>query len=89
MALGAQESTVLRLVVREALALATLGVAIGAISAYYLSAMLGTMLFEIPPGDPATLAAVSALLLLVALAASYVPARRATRVDPVMALRSE
>ena len=89
MALGAQESTVLRLVVREALALAALGVAIGAVAAYYLSTMLGTMLFGIPPGDPATLAAVSALLLLVALAASYVPARRATRVDPVMALKAE
>jgi putative ABC transport system permease protein len=89
MALGAKGRTVLGLVVRQAVILAGAGVAIGTIAAYFMSKMLTSLLFAIEPGDPLTFAAVAGVLMGVALIASYVPALRATRVDPIVALRAE
>jgi predicted permease len=89
MALGARSGAVLGLVVRHALMLAGAGVAIGIVAAYYLSRTLTSLLFAIEPGDPLTFAVVAGVLMAVALIASYVPAVRATRVDPIVALRAE
>jgi putative ABC transport system permease protein len=89
MALGAQGRTVIRLIVFEALVLVALGVAAGLAGGLVLSQTMSKMLFDVAPTDPATYATVAAVLAAVALAASYVPARRATRVDPIVALRAE
>jgi putative ABC transport system permease protein len=89
MALGAQESTLVGLVVREAMLLAAAGVALGLMAAFAVSRSLATFLFQTPPTDPLTFTAVAGLLAIVALTASYIPARRATRVDPLVALRAE
>jgi putative ABC transport system permease protein len=90
MALGAQGRTVLGLVVRQALLLAAAGVGIGVILALGLSrSLVSKMLFSTSPHDAATFVSVAALLGAVALVASYIPARRATRVDPIVALRAE
>jgi putative ABC transport system permease protein len=89
MALGAQESTVVRLVVREAMLLAAAGVTLGLIAAFFVSHSLEAFLFQTRPTDPLTFAGVATLLAVVALTASYIPARRATQVDPLTALRSE
>jgi len=88
-ALGAQRTTVIWLVLREALALVLLGVAVGIPSALAASRLIASMLFGISPGDLPTIAAVSLLLLASALFAGYIPARRASRTDPVVALRTE
>jgi putative ABC transport system permease protein len=89
MALGAQERTVIGLVVRQAMALVAAGVVAGTLLALYLSQTMTKMLFSVRPTDPATFVSVAAVLAGVALLASYLPARRATRVDPIVALRSE
>jgi len=89
LALGAQERNVLRLVVRQGLVLAAVGAALGVALALAATRYLSSMLFHVPPNDPATIVAVTTLLALVALAACYIPARRATRVDPMVALRYE
>jgi predicted permease len=89
MALGAQQRDVLPLVVVQGIALALAGAVGGIGLAYGVTRYLASLLYDVRPGDPATLAAVSILLLLVALAACYLPARRATRVDPMVALRYE
>jgi putative ABC transport system permease protein len=89
MALGAQRSRVLAMVVGEAMMLTAAGIAAGLAASLLLTRLMKDLLFEVPPGDPATLGAVTATLILVALAASYLPGRRATRVDPVVALRAE
>ena len=89
MALGAQRGHVLRMVIREGMSLAALGIGIGIGGALALTTFLRTMLFEIKTTDPATFVGVSALLLLVALLACYIPARRAMKVDPMVALRYE
>jgi predicted permease len=88
-ALGAQPAEVLGMVLRHALTLAALGMGIGLAGALALSRAISGMLFGLSPSDPATLGGVAALLAAVALLASYIPARRATRVDPVEALRAE
>jgi putative ABC transport system permease protein len=88
-ALGATRSDVLRMVVGQAAWLAIAGILAGAFAAYLLTKSMAGLLFEISPFDPATVAAVALVLLSVALVASYVPGRRATRVDPVVALRAE
>ena len=88
-ALGARREELLRMVLGEALLLGTVGVAVGLAFALLLSRVIASMLFSLSPRDPATLGGVAVLLLVTALLASYVPARRATRVDPVIALRSE
>jgi ABC-type antimicrobial peptide transport system permease subunit len=89
MALGAQAGDVLGLMLRHGLKLTALGVALGLAGAFGLTRQLRTMLYSTSPTDPVTFGSVAALLLLVALAASYLPARRATRVDPLLALRHE
>jgi predicted permease len=89
MALGAQPRRVLRMVLAEASALVALGVAAGLGGALALARLIGTMLYGLKPWDPATFAAAGALLILVALAASWIPARRAVAVDPMKALRHE
>jgi predicted permease len=89
MALGAGRSDVLRMILGEGLILALIGIAIGVAGAFALTRFLRSFLFEIKPADPATFIGVAILLALVALAACYIPARRATRVDPMVALRYE
>ena len=89
MALGAQSSDIIRAVLSEALLFAFLGIAIGVAGARSLTRFLSSLLFEIKPTDPATFIALAILLLLVALAACYIPVRRAMRVDPMVALRHE
>ena len=90
MALGAEQGTVRRLVVRDAMVLALAGVGIGIVCAFFLSrSLVASLLFSTSPQDPVTFIAVAALLTLVAFASSYVPARRATRVDPMIALRAD
>ncbi|HEV2221498.1 MAG TPA: ABC transporter permease [Candidatus Acidoferrales bacterium] len=89
MALGAQRSDIRRMVVGQGLKLALIGVAIGVGGALVLTRFLRSMLFEVQPIDPLTFFVVAALLSLVALAACYIPARRAMRVDPMVALRYE
>jgi putative ABC transport system permease protein len=89
MALGAPRSTVLRMVVGQAMGLALAGVAAGAVGAWVLTRLMATLLFGVTPSDPLTFLAVSGLLALVAALAASVPGVRATRVDPVIALRSE
>ena len=89
LALGSGRGAVVRLFVLHGLEAAALGTAAGIAGAWYLSRWLATMLFEVEPTDPATYAGVAILLLVVAAGASYVPARRASRVDPLRALRAE
>ena len=90
MALGAHQSSVLGLIVREALMMTTGGVVIGVVAAFLLTEWLvAKLLFDTSPHDPVTFIAVAVTLALVAVAAAYVPARRATRVDPIVALRAE
>ena len=88
-ALGAQRSTVLVLITKERLILVTTGLVIGASAALATTKIIANQLFGIRANDPMTFVSVSGLLLLVALAACYIPARRATRVYPMVALRYE
>jgi putative ABC transport system permease protein len=89
MALGARQHDVLMLVTREAVLLATTGVVLGLLGAFVLTRFLATLLYGVQPTDPVTFLAVSVLLTAVALLASYLPARRAANVDPMVALRYE
>ena len=88
-ALGAPTWALTTSVIRQGLAMAAGGIVIGLAGAYYLTRFLDTLLFGLMPGDPATFATAAAMFVLVALAASYVPSRRVTRVDPAAALRAE
>ena len=89
MALGAQQGDVLRLVVRQGIILALVGAGVGIVAAMGVTRFMKTMLYDVHPSDPATIIGVSVLLTVVALAACYVPARRAMRTDPMNALRYE
>jgi len=89
MSLGAQRSEVLRLVMGYAVRLALAGAAVGAVAAAILARILSSQLFEVGAFDPLTFGAMAGFLIFVALAASFVPARRATKVDPMVALRYE
>jgi len=89
MALGAQRRQVLGLVLRQAVILSLIGVGIGAASSFVLTPMLSEFLYGVKPHDALTLTLVSLLLIGVTLFASYVPARRAARIDPMETLRHE
>jgi ABC-type antimicrobial peptide transport system permease subunit len=88
-ALGARPRDVLRLVLAQGVSVAMTGVAFGLIGTFAFSRLMTGLLYGVTPTDPLTLAAVSIVLLAVAVAANYLPARRALRVDPMAALRYE
>jgi putative ABC transport system permease protein len=89
MTLGAQPGDVLRMVLGQGGKMAAIGIAIGIVAAFGLTRLMSNLLFSVDPSDPATFAAVAILLVFVAVFACYIPARRATRVDPMVALRHE
>jgi putative ABC transport system permease protein len=89
MALGARAADVLGLVMKQGLGLVLIGVVIGLAGSLGLMRFLAALLYGIRPGDPVTLAVVAVGMIGVALLACYIPARRATRVDPMVALRYE
>src|SRR6185295_17079470 len=89
MALGAKRSDVMRLVVRQGMTMTLIGLAIGLVGAYLMSRVLVGLLYGVSARDPLTFTGVSIVLLTVALLACLIPARRATRVDPIVALRTE
>jgi ABC-type antimicrobial peptide transport system permease subunit len=89
MALGAQRSSILWLILRQALALASLGLTVGTTAAVALSRLISSLLFGVTPADPLTFAAATAVLLTIALGATLFPALRATQIDPLPALRTE
>ena len=88
-ALGAQKLDIISLVMRRGLWLTGIGVTIGLVGAIFISRLLGAMLFGISANDPSTFAMTAGILIIAALLASYIPARRATKVDPMVALRYE
>jgi len=88
-ALGADRGDVLRMVIAQGLRLAISGVLVGVLASLALGRILSGFLYRVSPTDPMTILGVAVLLTLVALLASYLPARRATRVDPMVALRYE
>jgi putative ABC transport system permease protein len=89
MALGAQQAHIMRLVIGNGMVLALVGVAVGLAGAFALTQLMASLLFNVTPTDAATFTAVPALLIIVALLACFIPARRATKVDPLVALRYE
>jgi putative ABC transport system permease protein len=89
MALGAQRSDVLKMTVKQGLRLVVFGLAIGLVAAFILTRVMATLLFGISATDPLTFISISFVLLAVAILASYIPALRATRVDPMIALRAQ
>ena len=89
LALGARTTDVLSLIIRDGLVLVCIGVALGLAGAYALTRLMTTLLFGVTPTDGLTIGVVSAVLIAVALLACFIPARRATRVDPLVALRYE
>ena len=89
LALGAEPSRVARLVVADGMRVAVAGVVVGIVVAFFTTRLAASLLYGVSPRDPATIGAVAAVLLLVAALANYLPARRAARVDPLVALRQE
>jgi ABC-type antimicrobial peptide transport system permease subunit len=88
-AVGASRGQIVAMVLRQGLGKAALGLVTGMVGAVFFARLLRKMLFDISPTDPVVFGLVAALLLLVALAACWLPARRAAKVDPVIALRAE
>jgi putative ABC transport system permease protein len=89
MALGAQSVNVLRLIIRQGMVLVLIGLSIGVFGAIALTPVISTLLFGVGARDPVTFVVVAALLSMVSFVACYIPARRATRIDPLLALRCE
>jgi len=89
LALGANPAAVRNMVVRQAMWLALIGIVVGLAAAYGLTRLMATMLFSVKPTDPVVFGSVAGLLGAVAFLASYIPARRAVRIEPVTALRYE
>ena len=89
LALGANRRMIMRMILRQGLELAIAGAAVGLIGALIVSRLMAGVLYGVAPTDPLTFAGVTLVLTAVALAACYIPARRATRVDPMFALREE
>ena len=89
MALGASSVQVMRMVIGSGLQLAVVGIAVGILVSLGATRSLTTLLYQVAPNDPLTFVAVPILFVAVAMAACYLPARRATRVDPIVALRYE
>jgi putative ABC transport system permease protein len=88
-ALGAQRSDIFKLVLGQGLRLTTIGVVVGLAASYALTGFLSSLLFEVSPNDPLIIGVVVLVMVLVAGAASFFPTRRATKVDPLVALRYE
>jgi putative ABC transport system permease protein len=88
-ALGAERSNILQMILRQGLGLAVAGAAVGLVGALIVSHLMAGLLYGVRPTDPATFVSVAFFLILVAVFACYLPARRATRVDPMLALRHE
>jgi ABC-type lipoprotein release transport system permease subunit len=89
MALGADPRVVIRSVAGQGLRLAALGLTVGLVTAFLLTRLMESVLFDVTPGDPLVLATVSTVLLSVALLASMIPSLRATRINPSSALRND
>ena len=89
MALGASRADVLRLVVRQGVVLAAIGEVLGLAGAFGITRVIGTLLYNVTPTDPLSFGGVAIFLTVIALVASYLPARRATTVDPIVALRKD
>ena len=89
MALGARRLDVLKLIVGQGMNLVVIGASLGLAGAYATTRLMTTLLFDVSAKDPATFVMVTAVLVIVALLACYIPARRATKVDPLVALRYE
>jgi putative ABC transport system permease protein len=89
MALGAEREQILRMVLRHGTLMAVIGIGLGLLAAFVLARLITSLLFQTSAADPPTFSVVPVLLILVALVACYVPARRATRVDPLVALRTQ
>jgi putative ABC transport system permease protein len=89
LAIGADGSQVLRMILRQGMTLALVGIAIGLAVAFLLTGLMRTLLYQVQPGDPLTFVVVAVVLLVVTLVASYLPAWRATKVSPLIALRTQ
>jgi ABC-type antimicrobial peptide transport system permease subunit len=89
MALGARRSDVLQMTVKQGLKLVSMGMMLGLAAAFLLTRVLASLLFGISATDPITFIGISLVLLAVAILASYIPALRATKVDPIIALRAQ
>jgi ABC-type antimicrobial peptide transport system permease subunit len=89
MALGAQKSTIIQMILRQGFKLALMGIVIGLVAAFALTRLIKSLLFGVSTTDPLVFVLVPAVIALVVLAACYIPARKATKVDPVVALRVE